>query len=307
LACAAAEADADGAVIAQVSESLVGGAVAVVIGGVASLLAGGDDGGVAGGGGPVGGADELTWGFASALADGAVIAQVSERLVGGAVAVVIDAITSLRRRRAELGGAHDGPVSALAHRLALTGPDARAARGPVAQGELVEVSIAVVIEAIAQLSPRRAGLGITESRGAAGTTREFPGAHAHATVDGPQVFVGDAVTVVVAGVAHLRRALAGRDAPLGPVNAGEGAALTPAVQARVTHPAPSNSLVAGPITVIIEAVTDLQIGQVRRCAAHQLAGVIAAHLAIVSAGSDPREAGSPDPKALIEPPVAVVV
>src|SRR5207245_7616628 len=133
-------------------------------------------------------------------------------LVHRPVAVVVDPVADLRRRRAGRAGP-GGPVDAV-----VDGPRAgadAARRGPKPP---VHRPVAVVVDPVADLRRRRAGRAGLQD--AARAVVHGPGAGAEAAGRGPEPLVHPAVTVVVPPVAHFGRARVDRRVVIVAVHAG---------------------------------------------------------------------------------------
>src|SRR5262249_34475370 len=114
-----------------------------------------------------------------------------------AVAVVVEAVAHLSRRRARRAGLRCSADAVLHGALADAGAAGRASQA------LVDLAVAVVVDAVADLGCRRAWrAGLCR---AADAVLHRALARAHAARRRAQPFVGAAVAVVVEAVAALRR------------------------------------------------------------------------------------------------------
>jgi hypothetical protein len=239
------------------AEALVRRAVTVVVEAVADLVARHSDGvaldGAVATHGPAVGADAASAGVAPLIALGVA-------LVDLIVTVVVEAIAELGRRQA-IGHALDIALDTVGQ----TGGAGAAEPGCTGHAPLrvvlVDLTIAVVVDGIADLGPRHADLKTEQAAGAA--VREARRASARlagiTVLAGlGVVFVALAVAIVVPAVADLRPGLAVADALHATVETGGEAACALTRDARVAlHAAARIAFVRRVVAVVVEPVADL--------------------------------------------------
>ena len=214
---------------------------------------------------------------ADAGADGAAVAERQEGLVFEAVTVVVEAVAPLSRGDRISDAVSEDPARAGGRAgTADTDAEAGARTGVTGGGEggaertFVCGAVAVVVDAVACLCAGCAGRGIAgdgeaargadaDAVGAAGA--DAPGAGA---IERGEVFVGEAVAVVVGAVAELERRaprhrIAGGGAAVG--GAGDRAALGAGAETGGAGVSKCGlkRVVDGAITVVVEAIAELRI------------------------------------------------
>jgi hypothetical protein len=99
----------------------------------------------------------------------------------------------------------------------------------------------------------------------------------------------------------------GGNTALGPVDTRKSSALAPATETGVTDPTTTNILVDAAVTIIVEPVTVLRVGEPRHHATDQITDVVTGQLPVIATRADPIEAGGTHPEAFVELPITIVV
>ena len=266
---AGAGTDAGGARGVEAGEAVVDDAIAVVVEAIADL---------GGGGAGLDGADDLGAIFAAgahavalavAHAGDAHRAQGLEAFVHGAVAVVVHPVADLRARLTGLGVTDHMVAGGGAHAYARAPADAGAHRaGPSETGEpIVDVAVAVVVEAVAELGLGIDRRGVADDRATVLRADADPGSLAGSDADparGADVdvaLIDCAVAVVVETIAPLGCGHAPRGIAGGRVAVGGAAQHAGALARAQAHQTGAVSLgevlVRLAVAVVVEAVAEI--------------------------------------------------